>query len=107
VVEQPAPDPRLEGVLSPAEIGRMKRALRLTPNQEPHWPPVEAMLLEIGTRQIALVRAGRRPEEAFSGIAGRLYWTARQLLATLREDQKTEIRKRARSMGFESVASLI
>ena len=102
------PTPRYAGVLTSAEITRMRQALRLTPDQEGYWPPVETILREIGGQQMALARAGRRPEEAFnSGITGRLYWAARPLLARLREDQKVEVRKRARLMGFESVASMI
>jgi hypothetical protein len=86
----------------------MKANLRMTPDQYQHWPPVEVILREIGAQQMALVRAGRKPEEAFSGgISGRLYWAARPLLRVLREDQKVEIRKRAHSMGFGSVASMI
>ncbi|HEX2556177.1 MAG TPA: hypothetical protein VHL98_20955 [Microvirga sp.] len=101
------PAPSTEGVLTPAEIGRMRRALRLTAEQEPHWHPVEAVLREIGTRQIELVRAGRKPEEAYSGTTMRLFSVARPLLGVLREDQKVEIRKRAKLMGFESVAGYI
>lgn len=108
IVARPAPDRRYEGVLTPAEIARMRYALRLTPDQQPYWQPVEVILQEIGAQQIALVRAGRRPDEALSsGVTGRLYWAARPLLGRLREDQKVEVRKRARLMGFESVASMI
>jgi len=108
VAARPAPDPRFEGVLTLAEIGRLRQALRLTSDQFQHWPAVEVILREMGARQIALVRAGRKPEEAFSGgITGRLYWAARPLLGVLREDQKAVIRRRAHSMGFESVASMI
>jgi hypothetical protein len=108
VAARPAPDPRFEGVLTLAEIGRLKQALRLTSDQFQHWPAVEVILREMGARQIALVRAGRKPEEAFSGgITGRLYWAARPLLGVLREDQKAVIRRRAHSMGFGSVASMI
>jgi hypothetical protein len=105
---RPAPAPRLDGVLTPAEISRMRYALRLTPDQEGYWPPVEALLREIGSQQMALVRSGRKPDEAFnSGITSRLYWAARPLLGRLREEQKAEVRKRARLMGFGSVASMI
>jgi hypothetical protein len=108
VAARPAPDPRFEGVLTLAEIGSLKQALRLTSDQFQHWPAVEVILREMGARQIALVRAGRKPEEAFSsGITGRLYWAARPLLGVLREDQKAVIRRRAHSMGFGSVASMI
>jgi hypothetical protein len=107
IVAKP-PEPRYEGVLTPTEIARMKSNLRMTPEQYQYWPPVEVILREIGQQQMALVRAGRKPDEAFGGgITGRLYWAARPLLGVLREDQKVEIRKRAHSMGFGSVASMI
>jgi hypothetical protein len=97
-----------EGVLTAAEIGRMRSALRLTPEQRPHWPPVEAALREIGAQQLAMVASGRNPREALtSSAAMQLYWAARPLLGVLREDQKAEIRRRARAMGFETVAASI
>jgi hypothetical protein len=37
----------------------------------------------------------------------RMYSAARLLLGVVREDQKAEVRKRARAMGFEQVASSI
>jgi hypothetical protein len=105
---RPVLDRRLEGVFTDAEIGRLRLALRLTPDQVRYWPPVEAVLREIGAQQIGLVQAGRQPKEAFgTGISMRMYWAARPLLGVLREDQNAEIRKRARAMGFEQVASSI
>jgi hypothetical protein len=105
---RPPPDRRYEGVFTDAEIGRMRIALRLTPDQLRYWPPVEALLREIGAQQIVLVQAGRQAKEAFGiGISMRMYSAARPLLGVLREDQKAEVRKRARAMGFEQVASSI
>ena len=104
--------PRIQpstGVLTNGEIVQLRRSLRLTPEQEPYWPSVEALLREIGGQQIALMRAGGKPEDVFNtrGITTRLYWAAGPLLSRLREDQKAEVRKRARLMGFASVASMI
>ena len=105
---RPALERRYEGVFTDAEIGRMRIALRLTPDQLRYWPPVEALLREIGAQQTALVQAGRQAKDAFGiGISMRMYSAARPLLAVLREDQKAEIRRRARTMGFEQVASSI
>ena len=99
-------EPRTDTVLSPAEIRRIKLSLRLTRDQEPYWFPVEQMLLEIGTQQAALVRAGQNPADAFGiGTAMRMSSVARPLLDVLREDQKVQVRERARAMGFGSVAS--
>jgi hypothetical protein len=108
IVQSPRVQPST-GVLTHGEIAQMRRALRLTPDQEPYWPSVEALLRELGTQQIALMRAGGKPEDVFNsrGITGRLYWAAGPLLARLRDDQKAEVRKRARLMGFASVASMI
>lgn len=105
---RPAQDPRYEGVLTPFEIRRLKTSLRLTAEQGVHWPPIEALLQEIGTRQMALVKSGQKAADAVDGgMSMRIYWAARPLISSLREDQKVQIRLRARSMGFESIASLI
>lgn len=105
---RPVLDRRYQGVFTDAEIGRMRIALRLTPDQLRYWPPVEALLREIGAQQIALVQAGRQAKDAFGiGISMRMYSAARPLLGVLREDQKAEIRRRARAMGFDQVASSI
>ncbi|GJE59913.1 hypothetical protein MPOCJGCO_2020 [Methylobacterium trifolii] len=95
-------------MLTPAEIRRIKLSLRLTRDQEPYWFPVEQMLAEIGSQQAALVRAGQNPSDAFGiGAAMRMSSVARPLLDVLREDQKAQVRERARAMGFGSVASSI
>lgn len=107
-VLRPRPDPRLAGVLTPEEIRRIRNTLRLTPEQAPHWPPVEALLQEIGAQQMALVKAGQKAEDAFgSGLSMRIYWAARPLLGVLREDQKARIRVLAKSIGLDAVASSI
>lgn len=107
-VLRPRPDPRMEGVLTPDEIRRIRTSLRLTAEQMPHWPPVEALLQEIGAQQVALVKAGQKAEDAFgSGLSMRIYWAARPLLGVLREDQKARIRARAKALGLDAVASAI
>jgi hypothetical protein len=100
--------PRHSGMFTSAEISRLKRDLRLSAEQEGHWPPVESALREIGAQQLELVRAGRRPEEVLNGSSARgLFWAARPLLNILHEHQKEQIRKRARMLGLESVVSMI
>lgn len=102
------PEPRVGGVFTPGEIRRLRAALRLTPEQEPHWPPVEGALQEIGAQQLAAVKAGQDANTALgSGTTMKVYWAARPLLNLLREDQKSIIRARAQSMGFGSVASYL
>jgi hypothetical protein len=102
------PERRPDGVLTPVEVRRLKAALRLSPEQERYWPPVEALLQEIGAQQIALIRAGRQPSEALGfGMKMRAYSATRPLLSLLQEEQKAEIRRRARALGFEAVAAAI
>jgi hypothetical protein len=103
---QPLIDHRFDGVLTAGEIARFKRALRLSPDQQPHWPPVEAVLQDIGRRQTAQVISGRKAE-VDSGSLQRLYTAAQPLLAIMRPDQKEQVRKLARSLGFGSYASMI
>jgi hypothetical protein len=102
------PTTRYHGILTSAEIVRIKHNLRLTPDQEPAWPSVEAALAEMGRQQIALIRHGQEPRISQSEWpAGRLYSVAGPLLRTLRPDQKDAVRRLCRSLGFESVASML
>jgi hypothetical protein len=102
------PTSRYRGVLTSAEIVRVKSSLRLTPDQERAWPPVEVALAEMGRQQIALIRHGQEPRiSASDWPPGRLYAVAGPLLQSLRPDQKETIRRLCRSLGFEGVASLI
>jgi hypothetical protein len=99
---------RYRGVLTSAEIVRVKSRLRLTPEQERTWPPVEAALAEMGRQQIALIRHGQQPRISPSDWPpDRLYAAAGPLLQTLRPDQKEAVRRLCRSLGFEGVASMI
>jgi hypothetical protein len=102
------PASHYRGVLTVAEISRIRHNLRLTPEQEPAWPRVEAALAEMGRQQIALIRQGLEPRISQNDWPpSRLYSVAGPLLQTLRPDQKETIRKVARSLGFESVASML
>jgi hypothetical protein len=99
-------DRRYDGVLTMAEIARLRGSLRMTPDQVPLWGPVEAELRQIGRLQMAQVNAGRKPEVPQSEFQ-RLYYAARPLLAVMRPDQKERVRGLARTMGYASVASMI
>jgi hypothetical protein len=102
------PTSRYRGVLTSAEIVRVKSRLRLTPDQERAWPPVEVALAEMGRQQIALVQRGQEPRISQSDWPpGRLYALAGPLLQSLRPDQKETVRRLCRSLGFVGVASLI
>jgi hypothetical protein len=102
------PTSRYHGVLTSAEIARIRYSLRLTPDQERAWPSVEAALAEMGRQQMALIRHGQEPRISQNDWPpGRLYAAAGPLLQTLRPDQKETVRKLCRSLGFESVASML
>ncbi len=102
------PMARYSGVLTSAEIARIKHSLRLTPDQEPSWPPVAAALAEMGRQQIAQIRQGQEPRispEVWP--PQRLFSIAGPFIQVLRPEQKEQVRRLCRSMGFESVASLM
>ncbi|HMA75475.1 MAG TPA: hypothetical protein VKP67_28905 [Xanthobacteraceae bacterium] len=102
------PTARYHGVLTSAEIVRIKHNLRLTADQEPAWPAVEGALAEMGRQQLALLRHGQEPRISQSDWPpGRLYSVAGPLLRTLRPDQKETVRRLCRSLGFEAIASMI
>jgi hypothetical protein len=102
------PTSRYRGVLTSVEIARVKYSLRLTPDQERAWPSVEAALAEMGRQQMALIRHGQEPRISPNDWPpGRLYAAAGPLLQTLRPDQKETVRRLCRSLGFESVASML
>jgi hypothetical protein len=102
------PAPHYRGVLTTAEISRIRHNLRLSPDQEPAWPRVEAALAEMGRQQMALIRQGKEPRiSPDDWPSGRLYSVAGPLLQTLRPDQKETIRRLCRTLGFEQVASML
>ena len=104
------PPPRLEkdGTLTVEQIARIKGNLHLTAEQEQHWAPVEAELRAIARQMVADKAAGKKPKVTISAeTAQRLYWAAGPLIMSLRDDQKQEVRRLARGMGLEQVASLI
>lgn len=97
-------------------IARFKAALRLTPDQERHWPRVESALREIarnsdqaeGTEQRGMLRRiGSRATEMVLSAAAmkRLVSAAQPLMKTLDNDQKSTAMQLARAMGFGSVAA--
>jgi hypothetical protein len=85
-------------------IARMKRALNLTSEQEPHWRAVEVKLREIAARQ----PQGKNSKIAIDANAAQeLYWVAAPLIMSLREDQKRAAKLTARSFGLDEVASAL
>jgi hypothetical protein len=120
VVPAPAPKPRAAAkpqpqksyaVLSDAQIAGIKERLRLTSDQEYYWPGIENALRGIARK----VHAARQHDphataaqiDPDSPEVSQLKSAAMPLLFQLREDQKDEVRKLARIIGLEKVASAI
>ena len=105
----PAP-PAQTGLLDDGQINGLKGRLRLTEDQVEYWPAVEAALRDVVRTQLRGSRhavAGKVNIDTNSPEVQKLVWAAMPLLMRLREDQKSEVRKLARVIGLEQVASQI
>ena len=106
----PAPAPAQAGLLDDGQINGLKGRLRLTEDQVGYWPAVEAALRDVVRTQLRGTRhavAGKVNIDTNSPEVQKLIWAAMPLLMRLREDQKSEVRKLARVIGLEQVASQI
>jgi hypothetical protein len=109
-VARPAPQ-KSYALLSDAQIAGIKERLKLTSDQEYYWPGIENALRGIA-RKIHAARQ-RDPNATAAQIdpdspeVSQLKSAAMPLLFQLREDQKDEVRKLARIIGLEQVASAI
>jgi hypothetical protein len=97
--------------LSEAQIAGIKERLHLTSDQEYYWPGIEQALRGIA-RKIQAARLSNPNGNAGSidpdsAEVQQLKSAAMPLLFQLREDQKEEVRKLARVIGLEKVASAI
>ena len=102
-----------------AGIARFKAALRLKPDQQKHWPRVEAALRSLAndgdreTVQVADAQPGfiRRTVNRAGELAmnansmRRLVSAAQPLVKSLDESQKREAISLARAMGFGQLAA--
>ena len=86
-------------VLSRAQIGHIKTALRLTREQEQYWLSVEAVLRDMTGRGAHGATAAARPVVLHQAKLQRLA-SAVPLLMTLDEGQKRHAVALARSMGL-------
>ena len=110
VVAKPAPQ-KSYALLSDAQIAGIKERLKLTSDQEYYWPGIENALRGIARK----VHAARQHDphataaqiDPDSAEVSQLKSAAMPLLFQLREDQKDEVRKLARIIGLEKVASAI
>jgi len=110
VVAKPAPQ-KSYALLSDAQIAGIKERLKLTSDQEYYWPGIENALRGIA-RKIQTARqhdpnATAAQIDPDSPEVSQLKSAAMPLLFQLREDQKDEVRKLARIIGLEQVASAI
>jgi len=105
----PAP-PAATGLLDDGQIAGLKSRLRLTEEQVEYWPAVEEALRDVVRTQLRGAKravAGKLNIDVNSAEVQKLIWAAMPLLMRLREDQKSEVRKLARVIGLEQVASQI
>jgi hypothetical protein len=104
------PPQKSYALLSDAQIAGIKDRLKLSREQEPYWPAVEAALRTVAKKIHETRRAnphGATPIDPESAEVQQLKSAAMPLLFQLREDQKNEVRTLARLIGLEQVASQI
>jgi len=97
------------------DIARIKRALRLTPAQEPYWVPVEAALRDLNRRQAQSENEGlvRRISHRVVSIAlnsatiRRLAAAARPLIGVLDAQQMQTAHGLAQEMGLGPVVAAL
>lgn len=112
-VAQDSTDSALEHAQMSAsvDIGRIRSVLKLTPDQQAYWPPVEAALRTLARRQTRaepdgfVRRIGSRVVSVvLSGAAiERLAVAARPLIAVLNDDQMRAAGHMAQEMGLGPV----
>jgi hypothetical protein len=98
-------------LLSDVQIAGIKERLRLSADQQSYWPAVENALRAVA-RKIHATRhadpsAGAAQIDPDSPEVQQLKSAAMPLLFQLREDQKEEVRKLARIIGLDKIASAI
>jgi hypothetical protein len=92
-------------VFNDAQIASIKSRLRLTADQQRHWPAVEAALRNI-TYKKDTARGGKSAAvDPNSPGVQQLKSSAIPLVLSFSEEQKNEVRQLARLMGLEQVAS--
>ena len=98
-----------------SKIAQAKASLRLTPEQERHWPRVEVALRDVAARQnnveeasaggfVQKVKARAGEIVLTASSIKRLVSAAQPLIKSLNEDQKRQALAMARQMGLSRVA---
>jgi hypothetical protein len=105
------PSQKSYALLSDVQIAGIKERLKLSADQQFYWPAVENALRAVArkihaTRQ-ADAAAGAAQLDPDSPEVQQLKSAAMPLLFQLREDQKEEVRKLARIIGLDKIASAI
>jgi hypothetical protein len=106
----PSPAPAQSSALDDNQISGLKGRLRLTSDQIEYWPAVEAALRDVVRTQLHAAKhslGAKMNIDVNSPEVQKLIWAAMPLLMRLREDQKNEVRKIARVIGLDQVASQI
>ncbi|CCD99629.1 hypothetical protein [Bradyrhizobium sp. STM 3809] len=97
-------------LLSDTQIAGIKERLRLSASQEYYWPAVETALRAVA-RKIHAARQTAKPGavtiDPDSDEVQQLKSAAMPLLWQLRDDQKDEVRRLARTIGLDKVAAAI
>jgi hypothetical protein len=108
-----SPAQKSYALLSDGQIAGIKERLKLSSSQESYWPAVETALRAVArkihsTRQGSVANGAVAPQlDPDSDEVQQLKSAAMPLLFQLREDQKEEVRKLARVIGLDKVASAI
>lgn len=104
----------VEGQAASIDVTRIKSVLRLTPEQEPYWPPVEAALRDLARRpgqsDDGLVRRISRKVVSVvldSAAIQRLAVAARPLIARLDATQMQAAHGLAQEMGLGPVVAAL
>jgi len=110
VLPPPAAPAAQNNFLDDGQISGLKGRLRLTLDQVEYWPAVEAALRDVVRTQIRGAKhslGAKLNIDVNSPEVQKLIWAAMPLLMRLRDDQKSEVRKLARVIGLDQVASQI
>ena len=108
---KPAP-PKPAVLFNDAQLASIKARLRLTANQEAHWPQVESALRaiswKIATQSKGIVSGKQQAQmiDPNSPEVARLKSAAFPLIMSMREEQKQEVRQLAHTMGLKQVATM-
>jgi len=96
------------------DIARIKSVLRLTPEQQAYWPPVEAALRDLARRQpaegVSLIKRVSSRVTSFvldSGAIARIGAAARPLVKVLDDRQKQDAMSLVREMGLGPVLAAL